>query len=283
MENKNIWGLIILIILLLSLVAALYNIIIPDRTSAKEQLITNNYTLTDAQMTGINRVNINFTGNMTGMGVRFLNKSDTLYDLSIKRDEGSAEPNVTYSRNGDVLNVNISMDSGSVDLALGNRCTYNGTLQSKIGGFGILLGNQSKIENLNTSIKYIGGGMLRLEDTSFKKIDLNANLGGFLIQSQNSGINSSGNITSNVQIGGITIQIEPTEKIGVKFKGAVDLGGISFAPGAFNIIQNSTTIAELESKDFNNKTVKIQIESNVGLGGINLNMFFMPLPMPQEA
>ncbi|BDZ68646.1 hypothetical protein [Methanobacterium ferruginis] len=125
METKRIGGLIILVVLVLSLVAAAYSIIVGPQLESQDdkQTITTNYTLTDAQMTGINQVNVKFDGNTTGANVKFQNKSDNLYNITIEREQGSTEPTVTYTQNGDVLNVDIALDSGSADIALGNRCT----------------------------------------------------------------------------------------------------------------------------------------------------------------
>ncbi|WP_048187879.1 hypothetical protein [Methanobacterium paludis] len=64
----------------------------------------------------------------------------------------------------------MALDSGSARVILGNRCTYNGTLNSKVGGYSIFLTNSSKVDNLNATIKYLGGGTLFLGDTSFKNM-----------------------------------------------------------------------------------------------------------------
>ncbi|MCC7550015.1 MAG: hypothetical protein KO316_00785 [Methanobacterium sp.] len=284
METKRIWGLIILVVLVLSLVAAAYSIIVGPQLESQDdkQTITTNYTLTDAQMTGINRVNVKFNGNTTGANVKFQNKSDNLYNITIEREQGSAEPTVTYTQSGDVLNVDISLDSGSADIALGNRCTYNADLESKVGGFGLYLNNQGKMDNLNTTIKYIGGGILLLGDTTFNDINMNINMGGVMIQTLSDKLKSSGTINTNVQIGGVTMQLQPSDNLGFKVKGTYDLGGFTFNPDEFNVLSNNTTTTEIETPDYNNKSAQIQMESTVGLGGININMFYMPMEMFQE-
>jgi hypothetical protein len=55
-------------------------------------------------------------GNTTGLGMKFQNKSDNLYNITIDRDKGTKEPMVTYTRNGDVLDVNITLDEGNANI-----------------------------------------------------------------------------------------------------------------------------------------------------------------------
>ncbi len=243
--------------------------------SEEKQEITKQYKLLDSQMAGINYVNFNFTSNAGGFGVSFQNKSDLIYDITFERDKNSKEPSITYNKKGDVLNVNIVLDSGSANVILGNRCTYNGTFDTKAGGFSLMLANDSKVDVFNTTIKYAGGGMVNIADTSFNHLDMNVNTGGFMIQSDKLGIKKDGSISTGVEIGGVTVQLKPVDKIGIKIKGTVDLGGIAIEPTGFEVIKNNTTFLDAQTKNYNKKAVKLQIESTVGLGGINMNM--MPI------
>ncbi|NYB52347.1 MAG: hypothetical protein HVN35_07320 [Methanobacteriaceae archaeon] len=277
MKTIRILGIVIILVLIFSLLAAANHMIAGPQ--GKEKTISNNYTLNDAQIAGINRVNINFQGNTSGIGVKFQNKSENLYDISIEREENSREPSVTYTRNGDVLDVNLLLDSGSASIALGNRCTYNTNLQTKVGGFGLYLDNNGKLDNVNTSIKYVGGGTVVLGNSTFNRMDLSVNLGGFAVQVLPEKFSSTGTIHTNIQIGGVNLQIQPASNLGYQVKGTVDLGGLIFEPNNFNVLVNNTTNTVIESKDYSKKSSKLQIESTVGLGGVNINMFYMPLEM----
>jgi hypothetical protein len=280
MENTRIWGLIIVVLLVLSLAIALFSMAGGTATQSqkKENMITSNYTLTDAQVSGVNRVNIHYAGNASSFGLRFNNQSENLYNISVQRGKGVSAPNITYTKNGDVLDVNVTMDQGSADIILGNRATYNGNFETKVGGYNIYLGNNSKVENITANIKYVGGGILVLGDTTFQKIDMNVNTGGFIITSLPNKTINSGNITANTQIGGVNLQLAPSDQLGVKINGTVDLGGFNFNPQAFNIITNSSNQINIESTNFNNKQSKLQIETNIGMGGININQFnFFPI------
>ena len=278
METIRIGGILIIIILLLSLVAAAYSMIMVPQYQQEETIISN-YTLSDAQMTGVNRVNLNFNGNTTGLGMKFQNKSDNLYNITIDRDKGTKEPNVTYTRNGDVLDVNITLDDGNANINLGNRCTYNTTINNKIGGFGVLLDNQAKMDNLNITQQYIGGGMLLLGDASFNRTDLKTNLGGFMIKTLPNRMKTGGNITTNVQIGGVTLEIPSAENTGYRVRGTYDIGGMLFPTGEFNVLVNTTNNTEIETKDYQSKSIKLNIENILGIGSVNINMFSFPIEM----
>jgi hypothetical protein len=284
MESRRFWGIIIIIILIAAFCTAVYATAFKFGMDQSKEVkkITNNYTLTDAQLAGVNYVNFNFNGNTTGVDVSFQNKSDSLYDISVERNNNSKEPNLTYSQQGDVLNVNMNLDSGSAKVVMGNRCTYNGTLQTRLGGFSMRLNNNSKVDTINSTIKYLGGGFLALGDTSFKNLNLNVNAGGFMIQSLKSGPQTSGTISTNVQMGGTTIQIRKNDSVGYKIAGTVDFGGIAFDPANFDIIQNQTNLVELNTPSYQDKPVKININNTVGLGGLNINMFMTFIPTPEQ-
>ena len=286
MESKRFWGIVIIIILIAAFCTAVYATAFGlgngNQNQQAKNEITTNYTLTDAQMAGINYVNFNFEGNTTGLDVEFKNSSNSLYDINVRRENNSKEPTVTYTKQGDVLNVNMALDSGSAKVALGNRCTYNGTLNSKMGGYSIFLTNSSKVDNLNATIKYLGGGTLLLGDTSFKNIALNVNTGGFMIQGVNPDMTTNGSISTNVQLGGVTITLKPQDNIGLKITGITDLGGSNFEPNEFDVLQNSTNILDIQTKGYNDKAIKLQINNTIGMGGINVNRFMMPFSMRNQ-
>ena len=282
MEARKFWGLVIIAVLIVALISAVY--ITTWGFGQRQEVqqtgagqVTNNYKLTEAEMAGVNYVNFNFTSNTSGVDVSFQNGSGNLYDITVVRDNDTQEPTVTYTRDGDVLNVNVAMDSGSATVLLGNSATYNGTFTSKIGGFSLSLGNNSKIDNLTSNIKYVGGGLVVINDTSFNTLNLNANVGGFQIQAEKPTIRTTNaSVFTNIQIGGITVQATSQDNLGIKLNNVVDLGRISIPNEGFEILQNSTTIANIQTAGFAGKTNKLEINSNVGLGGININTFFFP-------
>jgi hypothetical protein len=190
-----------------------------------------------------------------------------------------AEPNITYTQNGDVLDVNITMDQGNADIVLGNRATYNGNFLTKVGGYGIYLSNNSKVGNISANVQYTGGGMLVIGNTTFQSVDMSVNTGGFMVNTL-PGNNINGTVTMNVMMGGTNIQVQPNDNTGVKVKGTADMGGFNFDPKNFNVLTNTNTQLDLESTNYNNTSSKLLIENNIGLGGVNLNTFnFFPVTM----
>lgn len=279
METKRILGIIIIVVLLAAIITAVYITAFGNAQQENDRnQIKNSYKLTNAEMRGINYVNINLISNTSGVDISFQNNSDSIYDITVNRDINSKEPSVTYNKQGNVLNVNIILDSGSTRLVLGNKHTYNGTFDTKVGGFSASLTNDSKIDNFSTNIKYIGGGMLNIVDTSFNKLNMNVNLGGFTIQGENSNIKKSGIVSTNVQIGGINAIIRPKDDVGIKIRAITDLGGFSFEPSGFEVIKNDTTTLDIQTVGYNNKTIKLQVDNVIGLGGMNINMFSIPFP-----
>jgi hypothetical protein len=279
METKKILGIIIIMVLLAAIITAIYITAFGNVQQENDRTqIKNSYKLTNAEMQGINYVNINLISNTSSVDISFQNNSDSIYDITVNRDNNSKEPSVTYNKQGNILNVNILLDSGSTRLVLGNKHTYNGTFDTKVGGFSASLTNDSKIDNFSTNIKYIGGGMLNIVDTSFNKLNMNVNLGGFTIQGENSNIKKSGIISTNVQIGGVNAIIRPKNDVGIKIRATTDLGGFSFEPSGFEVIKNDTTTLDIQTVGYNNQNIKLQVDNVIGLGGMNINMFSIPLP-----
>lgn len=276
MESKRFWGIVVIVILVAAFCTAVYITAFgyPGVAGEQERVkeLTREYELLDSQLSGVNYVNLNFTSNSGGYSVSFQNKSDSLYDITIHQDKNSTPASLTYNKVGDVLYVNANMDSGSADVILGNRCTYNGTFDTKAGGISIIMANNSKVDTFSTNIKYVGGGMVLIGDTAFNQINLNANMGGFLIRGERPNIRQNGAISTGVQLGGVTIQVLPDDKTGLRINNLFDIGGVNFEPANFEIINNTTNSMDIQTKGFDNKTIKLQINNTVGLGGVNINM-----------
>jgi len=281
MENTRVLSIIIIVVLVAAFISAVYvtGFGYPqnNRNNNKVNMISNEFKLTNAQVQDIELVNINIDTNSSGLEVSFQNDSDSIYNITTQQVNDSREPSVTYSKNGNTLDVNVFMDSGSAKLVLNNKYTYNGTYNTKVGGMTMVLANDSKIDQFTTNIQYIGGGSYILKDTRFNNLNMNVNLGGFMIQADNPNIKKNGNISTNVQIGGITISINPLDKLGLKINGKVDLGGFSFDPEGFEVLTNTSNNLDIQSKNFNNQTIKLQINNTIGLGGLNINTFVMPI------
>jgi hypothetical protein len=283
MENRRFWGIIIILILIIGLFSAIYVSVLgfpgDQEKKNQEKQFEKHFQLTDSQMPGVNYVNLNLITNASGVAVNFQNDSKLLYNITFSGNNNTPAPKIEYHKVGNVLFVNLTYNTGSSQIILGNRCIYNSTLDAKVGGYNINLANRSRIDNLNANIKYAGGGVVNIADTSFNNLNLGVNLGGFSIMSNQLDMLKSGKINSNIQIGGAAFQIKPEEKIGIKIIGTVDLGGITFEPTGYEVIQNKTNKIDIQTTKYNQKPVKLVINSNIGLGGININMFPLFIPM----
>jgi flagellar basal body-associated protein FliL len=124
METKRILGIIIIVVLLAAIITAVYITAFGNAQQENNRnQITSSYKLTNAEIQGINYVNINLISNTSGVDISFQNNSDSIYDITVNRDNNSKDPTVTYNKQGYVLNVNIILDSESTTLVLGNERT----------------------------------------------------------------------------------------------------------------------------------------------------------------
>lgn len=273
MNAEKFFSVIIIIILVGAFLTA---VAAPLFKPAEENVIKDTFTLNESQVSGIKRVNISVESNASGVGVEFRNVTDSVYTIETERSFGDAKPKVNYTVEGDTLNVNIMLDKGSANILLSNKYTYNVTTRSKVGGVAIILGNNSKVDNINSTIQYAGGGALLIDKTTFKNLSMNVNTGGFYIAVLNPKFKGNGSIIANVTIGGITIApMDPS--IPLRIIANVDSGGVTFKPNSFHVIKNTTTYLEIETKPYKSSVEKLEIICGVGLGGVSIGTFQMPI------
>ncbi|MBC7117699.1 MAG: hypothetical protein H5T38_01870, partial [Methanobacteriaceae archaeon] len=86
----------------------------------------------------------------------------------------------------------------------------------------------------------------------------------------------NGSIIANVTIGGITIApMDPS--IPLRIIANVDSGGVTFKPNSFHVIKNTTNYLEIETKPYKSSVEKLEIICGVGLGGVSIGTFQMPI------
>jgi len=271
MNTEKFFSILIIIVL----VAAFLTAVTAPLFKPTEEKVTDTFTLNESQVSGIRYVNINVESNVSGVSIEFKNNTDSIYSIKTGRNVGTAKPTVNYTVEGDTLNINMKLDKGSASVLLSNKYTYNLTTKSKIGGVTLILGNDSKIENVNSTIQYAGGGLLLVDKTTFKNISMQVNAGGFYIL-VNPQFKGAGSIFTNVTIGGVTIApMDPS--LPIRLIASVDLGGIEFKPSGFNVIKNTTNYLEMQTKPYASSGNKLEIISGVGLGGVNIGTFQMPI------
>ncbi len=273
MESRKILDILILIIMIAAFLTAAVS---SAWQPGKEKEVIENHTLAENQVSGIKNVNIDMESNGAGYFIGFSNNTSSVYDIQTVRSPDSPKPRINYTRNGDTLNIKMKMENGSARIILSNKYLYNVSMKSKVGGFALLLSNNSKIDTLNSNIQYAGGGSLVLGNTTFNQINLNVNSGGFYIMGAEPQLN--GSINATVNIGGITLDVSSLRNQSIKIVSGVDMGGITFKPEGFKILKNTTNFVEIQTLSYEGSKTRLDIRCNVGVGGVSINIFSMPYP-----
>jgi len=263
------------IIIIVLVVAFLTATAAPIFGPAKEKVIKDTFTLNKSQVPGIKYVNINVESNASGVTVKFRNDTDSIYTIETERNHEDAKPTVNYTVKGDTLNVDMKADKGSVDILLSNKYTYNVTTQSKVGGVAVVLGNNSKIDNINLTIQYAGGGALLIDKATLKNVSMKVNTGGFYIAIKPE-FRGNGSIVANVIIGGVTV-VPMGPSIPFRIIANVDNGGVTFKPNGFNVVRNTTSYLEMETRSCKSSDNKLEMRCEVGLGGVSIGTLQMPI------
>ncbi|BAW31028.1 MAG TPA: hypothetical protein PLO64_04410 [Methanothermobacter sp.] len=272
MNAEKFFSIIIIIVLVAAFLTAAAA---PLFKPKDEKAVTDTFTLNESQVSGIKYVNINVESNSSGVAIEFKNTTGSVYSIETERNVGAAKPTVNYTVEGDTLNIDMKLDEGSATVLLSNKYTYNVTTNSKIGGVALILGNDSKIDSINSTIQYAGGGLLIVDKTAFKNISMQVNTGGFYI-AVDPEFKGGGSIIANVTMGGVTVApMDPS--LPIKLIASVDLGGITFKPSGFNVIKNTTNYLEMQTKSYGSSSDKLEIISGVGLGGVNIGTFQMQI------
>ncbi|MBK6586616.1 MAG: hypothetical protein IPG26_07070 [Coprothermobacter sp.] len=210
--------------------------------------------------------------------MKFENGTDFIYSIETERGLEDAKPIVNYTVEGDTLNVDMGLDEGSVNILLSNRYIYNVTTRSKVGGITLVLGNDSKVDKVNSTIQYAGGGTLLVDKATFKNVSMNVNTGGFSIALLNPEFKGNGSIVTNVTIGGVTVaQMDPSYPL--RIVANVDIGGVTFESTGFNVIRNTTSYLEMETGSYKSSGNRLEIICGVGLGGVSVGTFQIPIKL----
>jgi len=266
------------IIIMVLVVAFLTGVVAPLFRPPEEKTIKDAFTLNESQVSGIKRVNINVESNVSGVAVKFENGTDFIYSIETERGLEDAKPIVNYTVEGDTLNVDMGLDEGSVNILLSNRYIYNVTTRSKVGGITLVLGNDSKVDKVNSTIQYAGGGTLLVDKATFKNVSMNVNTGGFSIALLNPEFKGNGSIVTNVTIGGVTVaQMDPSYPL--RIVANVDIGGVTFESTGFNVIRNTTSYLEMETGSYKSSGNRLEIICGVGLGGVSVGTFQIPIKL----
>ncbi|MDI6841593.1 MAG: hypothetical protein QMC92_02145 [Methanothermobacter wolfeii] len=271
MDSDKLLSALIILVLAAAFITALAAPLLP---SDDDRVVKENFKLEKTGASDVKYVNLDIESNATGVLLAFTKNSGNVYNIETERDEGSVAPSVNRTVDGENLNINVKMDGGAARVLLSNEYTYNITIRSKVGGFTAILSNDSRIDTLNSTIEYAGGGTLLIGRTAFKNISMSVNTGGFYITEMQPDIQGNGSIYTDVYIGGTTLAMNKLRNLRIMVD--VDYGGISFEPRGFNVISNRTGHLEMEGDSYRTADSRVDIRNMVGLGGFSMIPYMLP-------
>jgi hypothetical protein len=218
----------------------------------------------------ISYIDLNATVKFGAISLAFTNDATLAINATFDRSENASQLETSQTTDGQVLRANIDGEAGSLNLTLGTSYQYNGSLNLRIGGITMTIGQYSNISNLSVRIEYIGGIILDIKDSaSFEQLDLSLNLGGIQLNSDANHILKDATINMNVDIGGAALGLGiNTDLIGASLEGNVDVGGITVN----NEFAGTTTTnhCSVKTSGYSHATRKIDFNAQIGLGGLTL-------------
>jgi hypothetical protein len=240
--------------------------------SDQENRVTDTYTLVKG--TGVPQnvsyIDLNATVKFGAISLAFKNDATLAIDATFDRSENASQLETSQTTDGQVLRANINGEAGSLNLTLGTSYQYNGSLNLRIGGIMMTVGQYSNISNLSLRIEYVGGIFLDIKDSaSFEQLDLSLNLGGIQLNSDANHVLKDATINMNVNIGGASLGLGiNTDLIGASLEANVDVGGITVN----NEFTGTTTTnhCSVKTSGYDHATRKIDINAQIGLGGLTL-------------
>jgi len=224
----------------------------------------------------VSYVDLNVTVKFGAISLAFSNDPDLAVDARFDRGENASQFEANQATDGQVLRVSMNGEAGMLNLSLGNSFQYNGSLNLRIGGVTMTLGQYSNISKLNVRVEYIGGIILDIKDSAaFEKLDLSLNVGGVQFNSDANHILKDATINMNIDIGGATLGMGiNTDLIGASLEGNVDIGRITVNTDRFTGT-TSTNHCSVKTTGYDHSTKKIDVTVKIGLGRLTLQ------PTPQ--
>ncbi len=268
MDGNKILGIIIVIALILSVAAVGYsavnNAMNPDKENVVQtQLLLDeselNYTEFSAPNSTISTVNLHIDQKVGGVDIKFADNASNVYNIT-SNDEENSTTNVTYTQDGDHLDVNIVSDKSDQTIILSNKYAYNISANMVTGGLTADITDNAQIDELNVN-STLGGINLAFNGGSLNTSNIRITSGGLNIVGEPKGVTT---INSEIEIGGINIQ---TENPIADIFSNIDVGGIS--PGDYQQVSDT----EYKGNSFDSSENKLIINNNIKVGGVNTRSF----------
>ncbi|MCP8307730.1 MAG: hypothetical protein H3Z53_01515 [archaeon] len=283
MRANTIIGGIIIAILLASVIFAFASPIVLGpliRFEEDRNKVFRTYSLTDAEVSGVDYVSLNFTVKTGGIDVNFTDESNLIYRFVFKQDQGVAEPYIENVTVDNKLLVKVMAESGDVKVTFGNNYTYDGTLKVGLGGIVAKLSKDSNVEFFDLVTMYAGGVSVEVyDDTSFDHLNIRVNAGGIMMRIEAENLERNSSISARVEVGGVMIgSIPKGTSFGSRLRAFADIGGISLNRGDLTVIKETVNEVEIMTDNYPIAPTKLDIEIFTGLGGSLINQPLLTFP-----
>jgi hypothetical protein len=243
--------------------------------------VTDSYSLVKGTSVphNISYVDLNATVKFGAISLVFSNDPTLALGATFDRAENASQLGTSRTTDGQVLQVSIYGEAGLLNLTLGTSYQYNGSLNMRIGGVTMTIGQYSNISKLSVRVEYIGGIILDIKDSaSFERLDLSLNLGGIQLNSDANHILKDATINMNIDIGGAALGLGiNTDLIGASLEANVDIGAITVNTDKFTGT-TSTNHCSVKTAGYDHAAKKIDINAQIGLGGLTLQPTTQTLP-----
>ena len=219
----------------------------------------------------LNFAKLNITVKFGGVYINFSDRTDLAFEAVFQHTPNATQLDSSYSEAGEKLQVNAYGESGGLNITLGKSCQYNGTLDIRLGALLMTLGQNTNISKFAVDIRYAGGVVLTIDSgASFEQLDLNIDVGGVQLNVEPDSLNRSGTINARINIGGLSMGVDVnTGQVGVSLDATVDIGGITVNQTGFTGSVSSKQCS-VKTDGYNSATNKLDVEADVGLGGVTL-------------
>lgn len=255
MNNKKLLGIIVIILLILTIITSAYSsYIIHD-----DQNYTTNVLNAQNLETPVTTLNLNINQSYGGCSVKFVD-SDNIYEINSSKSKDTSEhTSVTYTQNGDQLDVNIDSTSYENVILLSNRYKYNIKCKNMAGGYVFNISENANIDSLDTTLG-IGGCEIQLEGGVLNNFHNQITVGGMVIEGEPNGLV---NINSTIAIGGLQMQLNnPVYNI----NSTVTFGGVDVNHTDTDN-ENSTNLIYKDS-NYDTSTNRVNLHSDIQIGGL---------------
>ncbi|MCJ7425476.1 hypothetical protein MUP01_14610 [Candidatus Bathyarchaeota archaeon] len=215
-------------------------------------------------------VTLNLTVQIGMLNVVFLDDPNLVCDVSFGRLANASALQAAFAESAanQSSQVNLSGETGAINLTLGNAYQYSGSIDLRIGGIVMELGQNTNINKLAVSIRYLGGVLLRVKSgASFEQLDLNMDIGGLQLEVDATSLKSVCRLNTNISIGGFTMGAQvDTTRVGVSLNAAVDIGGLTVTSGGFEGSITSRNVS-VRTHGYDSTSERLDVNATIGLGG----------------